>query len=114
MSMSLKRAGTEPPRLRRSLLPRPRLLTLLSELLDYPLTVLRAGAGYGKTTAIAGYVQSLRIPVRWLTLSVEEQDLSSFVTRILTVCADVTDQAERVRVREAAAHPPPGSHRPSV
>ncbi|HLF28384.1 MAG TPA: hypothetical protein VJG32_18785 [Anaerolineae bacterium] len=42
-----------PPGLYRRLLPRPALTAKLREALDYRLTVVQAGAGYGKSTALA-------------------------------------------------------------
>ncbi len=42
-----------PPRLPRRVLQRPRLTTRLLEALDYRLTILQAGTGYGKSTALA-------------------------------------------------------------
>src|SRR3712207_9332930 len=42
-----------PPRPQRRVLPRPALVARLGEALDYRLTLLHAGTGYGKTTALA-------------------------------------------------------------
>ena len=42
-----------PPKLRPQVLRRPRVEALLARSLDFPLTMVRAEAGYGKTTAVA-------------------------------------------------------------
>jgi LuxR family maltose regulon positive regulatory protein len=42
-----------PPRPQRRVLPGPALAARLGEALDYRLTLLHAGTGYGKTTALA-------------------------------------------------------------
>jgi ATP/maltotriose-dependent transcriptional regulator MalT/DNA-binding SARP family transcriptional activator len=49
----LLRTKLTPPRLHRRVLPRPGLIAKLCEALDYRLTIVQAGAGYGKTTALA-------------------------------------------------------------
>ncbi len=47
------RAKLTPPRPHRRLLPRPAVLARLREALEVRLTVVQAGTGYGKTTALA-------------------------------------------------------------
>lgn len=42
-----------PPRNRQGILNRERISHLLSEILDYPLTIVQAGTGYGKSTELA-------------------------------------------------------------
>jgi DNA-binding SARP family transcriptional activator len=42
-----------PPRQRKGVLRRPRLEARLAAILDYPLTLVQAGTGYGKSTALA-------------------------------------------------------------
>ncbi len=42
-----------PPALRKGILRRPRLEMRLDAILDYPLTIVQAGTGYGKSTALA-------------------------------------------------------------
>lgn len=42
-----------PPRQRRGVLRRPRLEAALAGVLDYPITVVHAATGYGKSTALA-------------------------------------------------------------
>jgi ATP/maltotriose-dependent transcriptional regulator MalT/DNA-binding SARP family transcriptional activator len=49
----LLRTKLTPPRLHRRVLPRPALVAKLREALDYRLTIVQAGTGYGKTTALA-------------------------------------------------------------
>jgi LuxR family transcriptional regulator, maltose regulon positive regulatory protein len=49
----LLRAKLSPPQPYRRTLVRPRVLAVLSRALNHRLTVVQAGAGYGKTTALA-------------------------------------------------------------
>ena len=48
---------------------RPRMDKLLGETLDYPLTTVVAGAGYGKTTAAREYLKKANVPYAWITLT---------------------------------------------
>lgn len=57
-----------PPRLPRRWLARERLDRLLSSVVEYPLTVVKASAGYGKSTALASFVDRGDIPSIWYTL----------------------------------------------
>ncbi|RIV22738.1 hypothetical protein D2Q93_09165 [Alicyclobacillaceae bacterium I2511] len=50
------------PRLRSTHLPRPRIQTILSQISDFNVTLIKAGAGYGKTTAVVSYLKQSRIP----------------------------------------------------
>ena len=73
-----------PPRQRRGLLRRPRLEARLEAVLDYPLTIVQAGTGYGKSTALAalaGLVESLR----WYTITEPDRDPLLFLAHL--VCA---------------------------
>src|SRR6266571_9246384 len=54
-----------------TLIPRPRLIELLNMSLACPLTLISAPAGFGKTTLISTWVQSLppeRPPIAWVSL----------------------------------------------
>lgn len=93
------------PRMRRSIVPRPRLMTLLSDIVDYPLTVVKAGAGYGKTTAFSAFARSLDLPLAWLTLSADEQDPTVFAARMMDTILPNVSRQERERVLEAVHHP---------
>lgn len=53
------------PRLRSELLVRARLDGLFNRLLEYPLTLIKAEAGYGKTTAVAAFLTQSGLPFGW-------------------------------------------------
>ena len=61
------------------LVSRAWLLDLLSQNLPRPLTVVAAGAGYGKTTLVAHWLQQLDQPSAWLSLDEHDHDLTSFL-----------------------------------
>ena len=63
----LLRTRLIPPWPYRRVLARPGLLAHLGEALDYRLTVVQAGTGYGKTTALAALGTDAQ-PLIWYTL----------------------------------------------
>ncbi|MEW6425552.1 MAG: BTAD domain-containing putative transcriptional regulator [Bacillota bacterium] len=65
------------PRLDADLWSRPELNGKLARIAAYPVTVVQAGAGYGKTTAVAQSLASLRVPCCWYSPGPE--DAGSFV-----------------------------------
>ena len=63
---------TPPPRRARTLL-RPRVSAQLLQALEYRLTLLQAGAGYGKSTALAALAEEVA-PLLWCQVGAEESD----------------------------------------
>jgi LuxR family maltose regulon positive regulatory protein len=76
------RTKLTPPRLHRRILARPRLTRRLLEALDYRLTIVRAGAGYGKSTALAALVESA-YPLVWYHLDEEDGDALVFLLHLI-------------------------------
>ena len=73
-----------PPQQRRGILRRPRLEARLAAVLDYPLTIVQAGTGYGKSTALAvlaGTVDALA----WYTITEPDRDPILFLAHL--ICA---------------------------
>ncbi len=69
-----------------SLISRPRLTSLLNESLKYPLTLVSAAAGFGKTTLLASWSQSLpsnNPRVAWVSLDEEDNEPRLFWTYVL-------------------------------
>jgi LuxR family transcriptional regulator, maltose regulon positive regulatory protein len=71
-----------PPSQQTRLLPRPRIDALLNQAAEYPLTLLVAPAGSGKTTALAGFVLHSAYPVIWCRMTADD-DPSSLVRHII-------------------------------
>ena len=70
-----------------TLIARPRLHRLLDESLNYPLTLVSAPAGFGKTMLLSAWAQSLqaRHPlVAWVSLDEEDNDPRLFWTYVLS------------------------------
>ncbi len=80
--MPLVRAKLVPPRLHSRVLSRERLTRRLLEGLEYRLTVVQAGAGYGKTTALATLAES-GYPLVWYHLDPEDADVSVFLRHLV-------------------------------
>lgn len=70
-----------PPLAHHRILERPRLLQKLREALDYRLTIVLAGTGYGKSTALAALAQT-GVPLAWYHLDHQDADLSIFLPHL--------------------------------
>src|SRR5690242_1764543 len=71
----------------RRLISRPGLRALLDESLKYPLTLVSAPAGFGKTMLLSAWTQSLPTHssvVGWVSLDEEDNDPQLFWTYILS------------------------------
>ncbi len=73
-----------PPPARERLIARPRLLTLLAEGVTRPLTLIAAGAGFGKTTLVAQWLHAANLHFAWVTLESGENDPMRFWSYLLT------------------------------
>lgn len=74
-----------PPRHARTL-PRPRVSHLLKQALDYRLTLLQAGAGYGKSTALAELAGEIQ-PLIWYQVNAEDNDPLVFLLHLCHAAA---------------------------
>src|SRR6516162_7921125 len=71
------------PRLRPSMVSRPRLLERLNEGLHRNLTLISAPAGFGKTTLVSEWVTFSKRPTSWLSLDEGENDPARFLTYLV-------------------------------
>ena len=73
------------PGITRNFIDRPRLVSLLNTGLRRPLTIVIAPAGFGKTTLVSSWLESLRdgitppVPAAWLSLDENDNDLVVFL-----------------------------------
>lgn len=72
-----------PPRVRPDLVRRPHLSERLKEGLDRRLTLVCAPAGFGKTTLVADWLNSLEHPFAWLALDEGDNDPTRFLTYLV-------------------------------
>ncbi|MGD8466552.1 MAG: BTAD domain-containing putative transcriptional regulator [Anaerolineae bacterium] len=87
-AMALKdlviRSQLIPPRQKKGVLRRPRLEARLAEVLDYPLTLVQAGTGYGKSTSLVSLADVVD-PLFWYTITEPDRDPLLFLAHL--VCA---------------------------
>lgn len=81
------------PILRRTCVPRKKVLRLLREGFQdgHLLTLVSAPAGYGKTTTIRMWVEEASHPVAWVTLEKSDNDLRQFLIYILAALGRAGD-----------------------
>ncbi len=107
----LLRTKLTPPRLHRRVLSRPGLVEKLREALDYRLTVVQAGTGYGKTTALAALAESPAAPesppfhrregrtggvgLAWYTLDESDTDPQQFLSYLIARLPPATGRPAR-------------------
>ena len=81
MAQALLQTKLFPPRLRQDLVERPELRQKLDGLLQVPLTLIAAPAGFGKTTLITDWLASVKnqkLQVAWLSLEPDDNDVERF------------------------------------
>ena len=93
------RARFHAPVLPRHFVRRARLMGLLDDLADYPITAVVAPAGSGKTVLAADWVAHRRHPCAWLTLDDADRD----VTELRRSLADALAWLTPGTITEAAA-----------
>lgn len=97
---------------------RPRLLQPLQRGLDQPLTLVCAGAGFGKTTLVSCWLSMLEtaggrragaVPTAWLSLDVQDSDLAGFVTYLVAALRTMFPDAcsATLDLVQAQMEPPP-------
>ncbi|GAB1642194.1 LuxR C-terminal-related transcriptional regulator [Krasilnikovia sp. MM14-A1259] len=71
-------AKTARPQMLRARIRRQRLYDALEAAVRCPLTVVCAGAGWGKTVLVSAWADTRRTPVAWLTLDAHDNDVQLF------------------------------------
>src|SRR5262245_32919056 len=70
------------PQTQHKLVPRPQLIERLHAALTYPVTVISAPAGSGKTSALRAWVARQEVTIAWLSLDPEDNDPTRFWTYV--------------------------------
>ncbi|MGB5203994.1 MAG: hypothetical protein WBN63_07380, partial [Eudoraea sp.] len=63
---------------------RTHLVELLEKNMYKPLTLVSAGAGYGKSMLVSSWLEKSKIPYAWVSLSDEDNDLRLFIDILTT------------------------------
>jgi LuxR family maltose regulon positive regulatory protein len=71
------------------MVPRPRLTPRLAPALALPLTLVSAPAGYGKSTMISAWLESVDFPSAWLTLDEQDNDLGDFLRYLVAAVQNI-------------------------
>lgn len=89
------------------LLARAELNRCLSQIIDHPLTVIKAPAGYGKTTAIASFLTQSDLPHFWYSLGDTDADPLIFLLHLVyafrTAHPEVGEQSLALLTQEGSA-----------
>ncbi|HZU86305.1 MAG TPA: hypothetical protein VFF78_02405, partial [Anaerolineaceae bacterium] len=72
-----------PPVVRRGILHRPRLQLRLDSIFDHPLTIVQAGTGYGKSTALAALAEIIP-QLFWYTIRDSDHDPLVFLAHLFS------------------------------
>jgi LuxR family transcriptional regulator, maltose regulon positive regulatory protein len=89
-SNARRRARSKPPQARSVRVVRPRLAQWIEEALASPITLIRAPAGYGKTTLLTQFAEGLserHRAVRWLSVSASDRAPHHFLESLCDACA---------------------------
>ncbi len=97
------------PRPRSSLVTRPRLIEQLNEGRDCKLTLLSAPAGFGKTTLLGEWVQSLDCPVAWISLDRGDNNPLRFLTYLAAALQAGDATIGRVALAMLQSNRPPSA-----
>ncbi|WP_164670167.1 BTAD domain-containing putative transcriptional regulator [Virgibacillus doumboii] len=71
-----------PPPMKDRFVHRAKLNRKLMNAAKYPLTLLHAGAGYGKSTALASYVHHVNQDACWYSISRNDDDILPFINKL--------------------------------
>ena len=69
------------------LVPRPHLVERLQQAMDRALTLIAAPAGFGKTTLLSSWLEHASLPVAWISLEQDDDDLTRFWSYVFTALA---------------------------
>jgi LuxR family maltose regulon positive regulatory protein len=102
-----------PPLPRDDVLLRPRLVGALRQsLTSYPLTLLSAPAGYGKTSLLAALPQAYPdFPLAWLTLDQDDNDPARFLTALMAALRRLNPACGATAQAVLESLPEPGAER---
>ncbi len=73
------------PRLQPNVVSRPRLVEYLGEAVNYPITIIKADAGYGKSTLLTEFVTETQFPTFWCDLAGSDADPLLYLLHLIYV-----------------------------
>jgi LuxR family maltose regulon positive regulatory protein len=94
------------PRVPRTIIPRPRLVSRLNQCVRRPLTLISASPGFGKTTLLAEWVAQSKDPVAWVSLDRSDNDEYRMVDYILNSVRNVLPDSNEGKEALGLLHAP--------
>ncbi len=88
-----------PPRSRKGVLRRPRVEARLRAALDYPLTIVQAGTGFGKSTALAILADTIE-NLYWYTVAEPDRDPLLFLVHLFSAFDQSPQSSGRSALQE--------------
>src|SRR5438445_4831759 len=107
---SLMRAKLSRPRSGSDVIFRTRLIERLNAALGGEITLVCAPAGFGKTTLLAQWVQTLDRPSAWLSLDEHDNELPVFVRSLTAALQSVLPDTLQATASLLKASPWPPMH----
>ena len=92
-ALPILRTKLHPPLTATDIVPRPHLIDQLNQSRHQPLTLISAPAGYGKSTLISSWLDSLNEPSAWLSLDEHDNNLHQFLSYILAAIQPLFDMS---------------------
>lgn len=98
-------SSVTPPRLPVQHVARPRLLALLEQGLQGPITLVSAPAGSGKTTLLTEWAATTTRPVAWLSCEEGENDPARFLSSLSAALARIDARLDIAAQTDRPWHP---------
>jgi ATP/maltotriose-dependent transcriptional regulator MalT/DNA-binding SARP family transcriptional activator len=73
-----------PPAQRTRILRRERVDTQIQKATNYPLTIIEAGTGYGKSTAVSSLLADIKNSIYWFAISGSDRDPKLFFAKLFS------------------------------
>ncbi|GCE18725.1 hypothetical protein KDK_25250 [Dictyobacter kobayashii] len=95
------------PSISSRLVPRPQLYQQLQKVLEVPLTLVAAPAGFGKSTLVSSWLKQSNSATAWVSLEKSDDEPMYFWTYIFTACNMLYSGSAEVALSLLHALPPP-------
>lgn len=105
--MTLLQTKLHIPSARSSLVLRPRLIEKLNQALNGKLTLVSAPAGFGKTTLVSEWIQTLDRQTAWLSLDKNDNDVAQFLTYLIAALQSIERELGKTAVSLLQSPQPP-------